>query len=104
MTVEIITTILMIATPIILNIVAIITAVCGFGKKVAELKGEIVKTKEYDSLKEELQVCYKALYDVTLKLNELLAQKESAITEEVASIKAELKVLSNKINKLSRPA
>ena len=73
-----ITTILMAAglagLPTIAAIAGICIAVGKFRKNLGELKAEVVKTKQYDDLKEQLLISHKEHIETQKRLNDLLTE------------------------------
>lgn len=60
------------ASPAVVAIVGIITAVCKLMKSFNELKGEVVNTKEYADLKAQLLIAHQENRELKKKINELI--------------------------------
>lgn len=76
MTIETLILAIIAAAPALTSILGIIAAIFGFNKKVVELKNEIVKTKEYETLIDELTLAHKENRALMKKCNELIEEIE----------------------------
>lgn len=65
------------AAPSLVAIIGIITAVCKLFKSFAELKAEVISTKEYSELKKELKLAHQE----NAELKKLLREALTAITK-----------------------